>query len=120
VLVIRMAASDGNIRHGKLGCLGIEKGAIVGSHKGRKHNKKTDQDREQSIAAHQVQQVFSVREAAQFLQVSTSTVRRMILQGSLRVARTNGPHQRGRILIPRQALLEFLGDDDGGTRSVAV
>ena len=89
------------------------------SHKGRKHNK-ADQEREQSIAAHQVQQVFSVREAAQFLQVSTSTVRRMILKGSIRVARTNGDSQRGRILISRQALLEFLGDDDGGTRSVAV
>jgi excisionase family DNA binding protein len=93
------------------------KGVSVGSHKGLKRSKK--KDKEQSSAPHQVQQVFAVREAALFLRLSESTVRRLILKGAIRAVRTNG-NQRGRILISRPALLEFLGDDDGGTPSVAV
>jgi excisionase family DNA binding protein len=115
---MRMAISDGPIRHRKLGyALALIKGAIVmGSHKGRK--RKQVKDIYQSNV-NQAQQVFAVCDAAKFLHLSQSTVRRLIKKGGLRAVSTNG-NQRGRILISRQALMAFLGDDDGGSRSVAV
>ena len=90
----------------------------MGSHKGLKNNKDKDKDKDKDQLK-QIPQVFSVCEAAKFLHLSQSTVRRLILKGAIRAVRTNG-NQRGRILISRQALLEFLGDDDGfGRRPMA-
>ena len=53
-------------------------------------------------------QVYSVEEASEFLEVSESTVRRLVSRGDLRASRTNG-NTSGRILISRLALEEFLG-----------
>ncbi|KJE77131.1 hypothetical protein FEAC_10610 [Ferrimicrobium acidiphilum DSM 19497] len=57
------------------------RGGIVGSHKGLKHHKDKDQLK-------QVQQGFAVREAALTLQICESTLRRLILKGSIRAVMT--------------------------------
>ena len=52
--------------------------------------------------------VYTVAEAAKILTLSNSTVRRLIKKGVLRAVRTSGIG--GRVLIPYQALQEFLGE----------
>ena len=92
----------------------------MGSDKQLKHNKDKDKGKDKGKdQLKQIQQVFAVCDAAKFLHLSQSTVRRLILKGAIRAVRTNG-NQRGRILISRQALIQFLGDDDGfGRRPMA-